>query len=130
VGIGIYGAEGLSGLRIYPTATDYANDTNVLVYLGTDGKLRLTGGSTLRWYNGEDYIGCIGVGDAGELVITSQNSNDIILESDKDIILKAFSSNVLPVQDNYTKLGLVSKQFYGGYFKSRLKIPVGTDMYD
>ena len=38
--------------------------------------------------------------------------------------------HVLPNVDDRINLGSITYQFKGAYVKSRLKIPVGTDMYD
>jgi len=130
-GISIYGGQGVNAFRTFADADTYAAGTPVLVYIGTDGKLCINGESTLRFYDDTDYIGCIGVGDSGEIVFTSQNSNDMVFESEKDIIFyPTLNGYVKPASDNNTRLGSTAKQFYGGYFKSRLKIPEGTDLYD
>jgi hypothetical protein len=135
-GIGLYGGAGINAFRTYPTKADYLAGTNVLCYIGTDGRLCINGPGSLRFYYGDFYAGCLGVSNTSpyEFCILAMGGNPLLLEtevaSEADIWLLPDSGYVLPYSDNTVRLGNVSKQFYGGYYKSRLKIPVGTDLYD
>jgi hypothetical protein len=46
-GIGIYGGVGVMSLRTYADYTNYLNDTNRQIYIGTDGKLYAGAGSVV-----------------------------------------------------------------------------------
>lgn len=135
VGIGLYGGPGLMGLRTYPTLADYLAGTNVQCYVGTDGAIYAGGGaikldslyltivgSALRFKDSEDTVRGGMYAHTDGFYIVSTGGVDIKLDSSTNIIR--------PASDNTDSLGSVSFQFKGGYFKSRLKIPVGTDMYD
>jgi len=135
-GIGLYGGAGINAFRTYPTKQDYLDGTNVLCYIGTDGKLCINGPGSLRFYLDAFYGGCLGISDVSpyEFSILAMGGNPLLLATEAasgaDIWLDPDSNYVLPYSDNVVRLGSSSKQFKGGYFASRLKIPGGTDMYD
>ena len=144
-GIAIYGGEGLMGLRTYPTLQDYIEDTNVQCYVGTDGKIYAGAGNIVLSSNGicikGEYIefcdangvtqGRIFGSTADALVITTVYDLIISPATGRDIIALTGETDCFrPYYDGYGKIGEASYQWYGGYFKSRLKVPVGTDLYD
>lgn len=156
-GASIYGSAGVMALRTYPTDDDFFDDTNLQCYVGTDGIIGVApfdgaykvqidengvtlNESALRFYLPDDpeffYAGCLGVSDTSpyEFCIQAMGGNPLLLgteaASGADVWLNPDSNYVLPYADNDIRLGSTDKQFYGGYFKSRLKIPVGEDMYD
>lgn len=148
-GIALYGGEGINAFRTFATKAHYDAGTPVQVYIGTDGKLYAggggvwmdylglsTNGTSIRLYHDAFYGGCLGISESSpyEFVVQAMSGNPLYLGTEittgGDIWLNPDSNYVLPYNDNDIRLGSTSKQFYGGYFKSRLKIPVGTDMYD
>jgi len=140
VGIGIYGGEGLMGLRTYPTLADYLAGTNVQCYIGTDGKFYAGGGKVYLdelglWLKGQYFF----IQDSNgvtrghlfggtENYVQLQANQDLKLLATADIIID--TDSLQPVINDYVNLGTTSKQFYGGYFASRLKMPVGTNLFD
>ena len=46
------------------------------------------------------------------------------------IDMPTFARQIVPLADDTYNLGGTGEQWKGGYFASRLKIPVGTDKYD
>jgi len=136
-GIGLYGGAGINAFRTYPTKQDYLDGTNVLCYIGTDGRLSINGPGSLRFYHDSFYAGCLGVSNTSpyEFNILAMGGNPLYIgtEGDPDggdIYLNPGSNYVLPYADNDIRLGSPSKQFYGGYFASRLVIPHGLNKYD
>lgn len=150
-GIGIYGGEGFMGLRTYPTLADYHDNINVQCYVGTDGKIYAGGGTTildslgltldgeaLRFIeDSETLYGRIHIKTLGEiraLRIMSYNGAWVVISADSTLTLSGnpiiIMSDTEPLYDDQYSLGSPSKQFYGGYFASRLRIPCGVDMYD
>jgi len=145
-GIAIFGGEGLSGLRTYPTATDYANDTNVQCYIGTDGKLYAGGGKVsldsngilidnsdsytnrLRFKFDENFAEIFYIGLS--LCLSAGSGGVISFYVGATPLINIYDEAFYPSDNNTATIGTVAKQFYGGYFKSRLMGPVGTDMYD
>jgi hypothetical protein len=150
-GIALYGGQGINAFRTFATKADYIAGTPVQVYIGTDGKLYagaggvsldVTGlstyGTAIHLYDESlVYSGCLGIQSGtpnqfwviafdGELCLSTENYDG----TGGDIVLKPETNYVKPGTDNLVRLGSTAKQFYGGYFASRLKIPVGTDMYD
>jgi len=117
-------------------------------YTGSDGVLYAGGGKVLldkegvsvkdnrlfRAFDEDTEIGYLYVGNAGWGIIANSGKNIVIgLNADTpgDIIFNTPDGAVVKgISDGYTNLGSIGTQFKGGYFKSRLKIPVGTDMYD
>ena len=149
-GIGLYGGVGINALRTYPTKQDYLDGTNVQCYIGTDGKIYAgaggvsldnTGihlksspglGQLIHFYGTTDnLVGRIHAADNPMLVIWADGDIGLDPTSSYDIICGlAQDASLRPSADGYGKIGEVGYQFYGGYFASRFKIPVGTDMYD
>jgi len=151
-GIALYGGEGINAFRTFASKEDYDAGTPVQVYIGTDGKFYAAGGNIkldasgghfygdaiIRFYHGDTLIGNIGANADCLIVATPEGSEKTVyLYSDKDIWLwptdgdvTLYGGNFRPNNDNSRNIGTSSKQFHGGYFKSRLKIPVGEDMYD
>jgi hypothetical protein len=142
-GISLYGGEGINAFRSYPTIDDYEAGTNVQIYIGTDGKFYAGGGKV---YLGDDGLRVTGeycnfydinnvrrgyiYGGIDALYIGSIDA-DLCFQIDEDIVCSFYENKSLrPGDDGYGTIGTVSYQWKGGYFKSRLKIPVGTDMYD
>jgi len=151
-GIGLYGGEGLMGLRTYPTLADYLAGTNVQCYVGTDGKLYAGGGAVKI-----DAIGVTFYGVADKLFFKTADGTEeygalrgyevlgikhLVIRAGDDItydgrvliaaddMLLNLADNIRPYTNNQVNLGTSLQQWYGGYFASRLKIPVGTDMFD
>jgi len=148
-GIALYGGEGINAFRTFASKDDYDAGTPVQVYIGTDGKLYAGDGavkidnigiglwgSVLRFYHDSTQAGRIDVSPISpyEFGMLAMDGNPLLLATvgspGGDIWLDPDSNYVLPYNNNVTRLGSTSKQFYGVYVKSRLKIPVGTDMYD
>lgn len=134
-GIALYGGEGINAFRTYPTAADYEAGTNVQVYIGTDGALYAGAGAikldslyltivgaALRFKDDQDTVRGGIYAHTDGIYIVSIGGVPIILDSSTNIIR--------PASDNTDSLGSTTYQFRGGYFASRLKIPVGEDMYD
>jgi len=144
-GIALYGGQGINAFRTFATEADYLAGTPVQVYIGTDGKLYAGAGKVAidsagvtiegeaaSWgllkfkYSGGD----VGFITAWHSVIQPSLYGLILAsESGKCLYLGPGDHQVLPFSA-LEKLGSTVQPFYGGYFKSRLKIPVGTDMYD
>lgn len=132
-GIGIYGGEGLMGLRTYPTLADYLANTNVQCYVGTDGKIYAGGGNVMLdadgvQINGE-YLRFVESGYIGKIYV-HETTHCLTLSPPTGYYVESLGSGIRPYSDDYQYLGTPSKQWKGGYFKSRLKIPVGVDCYD
>jgi len=105
----------------------------------------------LAFYNPSDeLVGQIGVAASGQFAVVADpnlmiNGDDqvyilctngnIILDPGAKLELRAgdwieVEKDMLPNSTDTHNLGSADKQFAKGYFKSRLKIPVGTDCYD
>lgn len=140
-GIAIFGGPGLSGLRTYPTAWDYVHDLNVQCYVGTDGSFFAGNGKVwLDEYglhikglyfdlyddNGNQRGQIYGGADA--LNIAALSGQILRLQAATGGI--EFGGHLMPQADGTYDLGSISKEVNKGYFKSRLKIPVGTDLFD
>jgi len=104
-------------------------------YVGSDGAIYAGGGAikldslyltisgaALRFTDGDNILRGGIYAHADGLYIISTGDVDIVLDSSTDVIR--------PASNNTDSLGSPSHQFKGGYFKSRLTIPGGTDMYD
>ena len=154
-GIALYGGEGINAFRTFATKAHYEAGTPVQVYIGTDGKLYAGGGAVwvdasgvniegeaLRFFYGGVRKGSIyGTNTALDIVT---NNAILRLHGDTHVDIAASSGHVFinasdyidvscdifPNSNNIYDLGSPSKQFHGGYFASRLKIPVGTDLFD
>jgi hypothetical protein len=141
-GIALYGGEGINAFRTYPTKADYEAGTNLQVYIGTDGKLYAGGGDVelssggvdiygedlhlhvrgsdetglIAAYEGEVYIGAYGTDDT-----------NIDIWACKDLLLNCWEER--PAGQGKI---IANTKFEGpsGYFSNRLRIPVGTNMYD
>lgn len=154
-GIALYGGEGINAFRTYPTLADYLAGTNVQCYIGTDGKLYAGGGDVELSSNGIAIYGEMltlrvrdseegGILEAyeGEIYLGAFGSDDtnISIWACKDLLLNCWeerpggqgnikiNASIIPVVDVW--IGNSLYPMYGGYFGSRLRIPVGTDMYD
>jgi len=116
----------------------YTSDV-VQWYSGTDGKLYAGGGAimldslyltisgaALRFTDNDKILrgGIYAHADGLYIVSMSTPSPGV------DIILDSGSNIIRPASNNTDSLGSPTYQFKGGYYASRLKIPVGTDMYD
>jgi len=121
-------------------------------YTGSDGKLYAASGAvmldydgvTVSWDAGETAARLKFLYDAvekGYIIAGSygfgiRNKNGapiyIIAHGAADVIVEHNTTgrSLRPASDDYSNLGTSSHQWKGGYFKSRLKIPGGTDMYD
>ena len=159
-GISLYGGEGINAFRTFADVDAYEAGTPVQVYIGTDGKFYAAGGqlaidqTALHVYGNEggDYFvrfydssgnqaGRIGVdGDTfficaypseGKDAYLGAANGTVFIQTGEGMVLQFDADcHVLPSVDDRINLGSVDYQFKGGYFKSRLKIPVGTDLYD
>jgi len=148
-GASIYGSAGVMALRTYPTDDDFFDDTNLQCYVGTDGIIGVApfdgaykvqidengvtlNESALLLYTagGETQVGYVSSGTYLYVKATGGYSLSLEAESTGNIYLNPGGNYVLPTVTNDIRLGSADAQFYGGYFASRLKIPVGEDMYD
>jgi hypothetical protein len=144
-GIALYGGEGINAFRTFATKEDYEAGTPVQVYIGTDGNLYAGAGAV--WLSSEgisvkgEFItfydlngikrGLVYGSAAGAMVVAGEQNVILDPNSTYDIIALIGQTDCFrPNMDGYGKVGEIGYQFYGGYFKSRLKIPVGTDLYD
>ena len=135
-GIALYGGEGINAFRTFATEADYEAGTPVQVYIGTDGKLYAGGGSVKIDASGITIYGeeMLKIGNAEQYLrgyLQGVGDNFYIRSSGTgvDIILIPSGDSVRP--GGFDKdLGSISDPWHGGYFSDRLKIPVGTDMYD
>ena len=136
-GIGLYGGEGLMGLRTYPTLADYIAGTNVQCYVGTDGKLYAGGGSVQLDSDGVkiygEYLRFFHETTETARIFAQYQRLTFLGSSIYDwlkIDMPTFARQIVPLADDTYNLGGTGEQWKGGYFSSRLKIPVGTDLYD
>lgn len=131
-GINIYGTNNAFTTRATKTGT-------IQCYVGSDGKIYAGGGKIVLdslglWLKGQYmFIQDSGGVTRGHLfgvdnAVRLQANNDLKFTALGDIILD--TNSLEPITDDFVDLGSISKQFKGGYFASRLKIPVGTDKYD
>jgi len=142
-GINIYGANNALTTRATKTGP-------IQCYVGSDGAIYAGAGGVrldidgihlnlATWYYGDTAYGVIATTPTGGFQISSVGGVDLLLQPnsggdlvlypiDKDVILR--NADFLPYIDDAYDLGSAAKQFAKGYFASRLKIPVGTDMYD
>lgn len=145
-GIALYGGEGINAFRTFATAADYEAGTPVQVYIGTDGKLYAGGGKVSLDSNGilidnsDDYTNRFALkygantaeifflGLTLGLYVPSNCYIGFWVGSSAKIYLDGGS--LYPSNTGTMTIGKVNKQFYGGYYSDRLKIPVGTDKYD
>jgi len=111
---------------------------NIQWYSGSDGKLYAGGGVVriasdgLSLLDKEIYFreldntlrGMIGYSSSGDEIALWTIGLGTNLR-----IYTATDGHVVPGTSN-TKLGTLADPWHGGYFSDRLKIPVGTDMYD
>ena len=149
-GIALYGGEGINAFRTFADVDDYEAGTPVQVYIGTDGKFYAAGGNfrcdadavhflttCSKWYYDGTYWGYIGTDNEAFVIGNPVGCGaDIVLQADEKVVLKSLNStdvdlrlDIIPNTDDTYDLGSTTYQFSKGYLKSRLKIPVGTDLY-
>lgn len=114
-------------------------------YAGTDGKLYAGRGSVqldvlgikvmgqyLKFYDINGVIrGSIWGSEATALGLSASQNIYLDPSGGYDVIVSLEENDSLrPITDGEGTLGTVEEQWKGGYFKDRLKIPVGVDKYD
>ena len=142
IGTGTLGVD-FTGWRMWHEAgigriAGYQNDV-LQFYTGSDGILYAGGGAVKLFAGGIELTGQQMSLKYGAAV------KGWLFATDDAIALQAVSTNILdlagyaitlggaymiPSLNDTMDLGNISKQFKGGYFASRFKAPVGTDMYD
>ena len=122
---------GAGAVRLDATGLKTYDGEDLQLSIGADGKARFYGGC-VGFYDEEDVNVGVIFGDGGAFYVgaTLGTEADLYLFADEDVYLKPGSGLVRPSDLVSTSLGSVTYPFYGGYFSSRLKIPVGTNLYD
>jgi hypothetical protein len=157
-GIGLYGGQ--IALRTFPTYADLLAGTNLQCYVGTDGKIYAGGGKVGLSAAGVLIDCDAGGGDSvlldfkygikhgyarlnvsGDLVLDSYTSKLRVVDGvtpgilqDTKVTQSSETANTMgsinPASTILSQLGDATHQWLEGYFSSRLKIPVGTNLYD
>ena len=145
-GIALYGGQGINAFRTFATQADYQAGTPVQVYIGTDGKLYAGGGKVSLDSNGilidnsDDYTNRFRLqyGENTAEIFFLGLTLGLYVPSNCYIgfwvgalpLIYLDGDAFYPADTGTMTIGKSTKQFYGGYFSDRLKIPVGNNMYD